>query len=836
VNTPQSARHQNVSLSFNASGNGIAIWETGKELGVKLVYSLYDASGGTWSNEAVLASVAEAYTLTSFNYSVASNASGFAVTWEAHAGTNDDHLYAKVYSNGAWSAIMRIDNVDTTYVNSHKLAAASDGYLVVWDQNQNIYSSAYANGAWSAPSQSPAPFNSRTLGLASNGSGYLLAYCTFVYTSCTSAVSSVAYTGAWGQPVVVDASTTGTAQVEIASNGSNYMMIMDDSGLYSSLYSSSSWSVPALLASTAYQSHLKSNGSGYAVAYSTASFWSSGAIYTNLFDGATWGGPQLVESVNSTMSNLVLASSGTDYGVSWRSTSSGIKDLRAAVISSGIPQAAVAVEGSVQQVTHATVAGTGSGFALAWVQYDGVATEKVYTSVLTNTGLSAQSSLLQMAHDSPASSAVFAINASGQRVAVWTQEYFDPGYNPLYPSSLYTTGLFASVYNAGAWGTAQLLRKYGVDPIIVSDGQSFLVAYHSVSSPGGDLYANVYKNSAWGTEKYLGGSVYDKYVATSNNGYAVVWEQYSPATDRGTYAHIYDETAGWDASLVRLDNTTGSAYLSRPASNGSGYAVAWRESDSSLPLYNYASIYDSSTKVWTRTLMVEGQTSGPTVASNGTGYAVAWNDITAGQVLARIFDSGVWQTAARLDNGTAAYPRLVSNGTGYAAAWGSYPTLYANVFNGSSWSGEQVIGQTNFSVGLQLAANDQGYLAYWRVDDFDGTFLYGMIHNGTQWQTSTTLLGQEVTPVEVVGNGTGYAMVWRDDHLGLDHANLGYRIFDGAAWQPSALLENSNISLPFFLYVDVAKDGAGYAAVWVQAHDGYDDPAVNKVWHTTFGQ
>jgi hypothetical protein len=835
VNTPQSARHQNVSLSFNASGNGIAVWETGREHGIKLVYSLYDASNSTWGNETVLASVAEAYVLTSFAYSVASNASGFAVTWEAHAGTNDDHLYAKVYSNGAWSAIQRIDNIDSTYVSSHKLAAASDGYLIVWDQNQKTYSSAYASGAWSAPSQSPAPLNSRTIGLASNGSGYLMAYCAFVYDSCTNAVSTATYTGTWSQPVIVGASTSGTTQVEIASNGSNYMMIMGHNSLYSSVYNGSSWSVPALLASTAYQSHLKSNGSGYAVAYSTASFFSSGAIYTDLFDGAAWGGPQLVENVNNSMSNLTFASSGADYGVSWRSTSGDITDLRAAVISSGTPQAAVAVEGSIQKVTYATMAGTGSGFTLAWVQYDGVATEKVYTSVLTNTGLSAQSSLTKMAHDSPASSAVFAINASGQRIAVWTQDYFDPGYDPQYPSSLYTTGLFASVYNAGTWGTAQLLRKYGVDPIVVSDGQSFLVTYHSVSSPGGDLYANVYKNGSWSTAKYLGGLVYDTYVTASNNSYAVVWEQ-NIAGVWGTYAHVYDETNGWDAANTRLDNTTGSAYLSRPASNGSGYAVAWAESDSSQPLYNYTSIYDSNTKVWTRTLMVESHITGPTVASNGTGYAVAWNDITASSVLARIFDSGVWQTATRLDTGTASFPRLVSNGTGYAAAWDSYPKLYANVFNGTSWSGEQVLGQYSVSVAILLAANSQGYLAYWKVDDATGSYLYAMTHNGTQWQTSATLLGQDVTPEKVVGNGTGYAMVWLDTHLGLGHADLGYRIFDGAAWQPSTLLENSNISLPFFLDVDVAMDGAGYAAVWVQAHDGYDDPAVKKVWHTTFGQ
>lgn len=833
VNTPQSARHQNVTLSFNTSGNGIAVWETGKEYGLKLVYSFYDATSGTWGSEEVLASVAEAYSLTTFSYSVASNASGFAVIWEAHAGTNDDHLYARVYSNGVWSAIKRIDNVDTTFVYTHKLAAAADGYLVVWEQNQKIYSSAYANGAWAAPGLSPAPSNSRALGLASNGSGYLMAYCTFVYSSCTGAVSSAAFTGSWGQPVVADTSTVGTAQVEIASSGSNYLMIMDDSGLYSSFYSGSAWSAPVLLASAAYLPHVKSNGSGYAVAYSTASYYSSGGIYTNQFDGSAWGGPQLVESASAgTVSNLVLASNSADYGVSWRSLSGGIQDFRAAVISSGTPQAAVAVEGSAQMVTYAAMAGGGSGFALAWVQYDGAATEKVYTRTLNNTTLSAQNSLLTKPHDSPAASALFAINASGQRVAVWTQEYFDPAYDPAYPTSLYTSGLFASVYNAGTWGTAQLLMKYGVDPIIVSDGSSFLVAYNTVSSPGGSLYANVYKNGSWGAAKNLGGTVYDRFVSNNGNGYAVVWEQ-NTAGNWGIYAHIFDETTGWDASNTRLDNTTSSAYLSRPASNGSGYAVAWSEADSSQPLYNYASVYDSGSKVWTRTLMVESSISSAAVASNGTGYALAWYDITAASVLARVFESGVWQAAVRLDTGSPASPYLESNGTGYAAIWGGYPSLYANVFNGTSWSGEQTLAQNSVSVMAKLVANSQGYLAYWVVNDLNGSFLYGLTHNGTQWQTSATLLGQDVTPKAVVGNGAGYGMVWLDTHLGQDHSDLGYRIYNGTDWLPGALLENSNIPLPFFLDVDLARDGTGYAAVWVQAHDGYDDPAVKKVWHTT---
>lgn len=307
----------------------------------------------------------------------------------------------------------------------------------------------------------------------------------------------------------------------------------------------------------------------------------------------------------------------------------------------------------------------------------------------------------------------------------------------------------------------------------------------------------------------------------------------------GVFGHVYDETAGWDAASTTIDTPTSSSYLSAAGSNGSGYAVVWNTSPTGMAddKQTYASVYESD--AWTATLLQTNNNDGEFIASNGSGYAVTWRDITGGlamgAIYARIFDGGVWQDTVRLDTGDAATPRIASNGTGYTAVWGSHPTIYANVFNGIGWSGQQAIGTTTVSVSVKLAANDQGYLAYWRQDDLDGDSLFGSIHNGTQWQASPTHLGKNVSAEGVVGNGNGYAMVWREK-VSATHDDLGYRIFNGTAWQTKELLENSNATLPVFFYLDVIKDGAGYAALWAQAHDGYGDPAVKKVWYRNFGQ
>ena len=837
VNTPQSARHHNVSLAFDDSGNGIAVWETGQELGIKLVYSLYDAGTGSWSQEAVLAGSTNIYYFDTFNFSVASNGSGFAVSWEQAHDVYDEHLYVAVYRNGAWSATTRIDNIDADSVAVHKLAASSSGYMLVWEQSYHTFYSRYANGSWSgANSVATVPGQSSIFDLASDGSNFLLAYCDALFCSYTSTTtSSVAFVnGSWGQPVYM----TDYDNIDLVSNGTGYAAFWKQgAALYWSQYSgASAWTTPELLVSTAYSPSFASNGSGYALVYSSGGSTSSAAtIYSAIYDGSSWAAANPVAAAIYP-SKLAISASGTDYGVSWLAsdnTATTTPNLYAAVIASGAPQAPMLLEQNAQEVSYPAMAGTGSGYAYAWIQYDGVATEEVYTRSYGAAGLNAQSSLLQLAHDSPASRPVIAVNGTGQKLAVWKQEYFDPTASA--PQYLYKSGLFASVYDSGSWGPAHLIQKYGLDPKVVSNGQSFLVTFYSVSSPGGSLYATVYANGAWDTPKALDGTVYESSLATNGSNYVVAWESNSSG-DWGLYTQMYDDVAGWDASYSRHDDTTNSSYVSDIISNGSGYAMVWKEADSNaaIPYQIYAIVYDS-VNGWIRTLI---QSNGhsiitPDIATDGSGYMLAWEDLDTGELLTSQYSNQAWQATQRIDSGTASGPSIASNGSGYAVVWGGYPAIYANVFDGSSWSGQTLIGEPAYSAGSSIVANAQGYMVHWSVADFDNS-RYAIIHDGTAWQQAPVLLGLNTSLEAVRGNGQTYAMVWQE--TGADgKANLAYRLFDGTSWQVSTLLENSNHELPFIEWVNVITEGSGYSAVWAQPHGGYEDPVVPKVWYKSFG-
>jgi len=123
VNTPQLARHKNIKLSFDDSGSGIAVWEVGKVNGIKLIYSLYDSTNGTWSKEAVLAGVANVTGMSTFNHTVASNGSGFSVSWEQSKEVSSDEVYVATFSRTSLTSIKRIESVDGYSVELKRLIA-----------------------------------------------------------------------------------------------------------------------------------------------------------------------------------------------------------------------------------------------------------------------------------------------------------------------------------------------------------------------------------------------------------------------------------------------------------------------------------------------------------------------------------------------------------------------------------------------------------------------------------------------------------------------------------------------------------------------------------------
>jgi hypothetical protein len=488
-------------------------------------------------------------------------------------------------------------------------------------------------------------------------------------------------------------------------------------------------------------------------------------------------------------------------------------------------------------------------YQIVWIQFDGVSIEEVYLRSYDGATLGTQASLLSNIHDSSSYRPQIITASNGSKLAVWEQYYIDP------TTELYETGLFARVYESGIWSPTHFIANKGYNAKLATDGSSFLVYFRQYVSGTAGMAATVYKNSAWTTvQNFSTSPTYDIAFAAGNTGYAVAWQK-NPGGDWGLWSSVFDG-AGWSGT-VRVDdpaNPYGVAYGPKMASNGTGYALVWKQPDAgSASASEYratVSLYDSGS--WSAPAQLENtapdRVDSLYIASNGSGYAVTWKnyfiDASQGNLLvlngmyANIYSGGSWQGPDLLDGtlteDNRGYPYVVSNGTGYAVSIATYPNLYINRYTGGSWTGPELIATTSYSAGGPfLASNGSGYAAIWDEYDLDYT-MYASVFNGTNWSATPTVIGTGATDMKIVSNGTGYGVAWRmaDDSSAIPiNYRAKFRSFDGSNWGSLVSLENGvNTVGGVEKAIDIASDGTTYHVVWTQAHAGYEDPIARKVW------
>jgi len=123
VNTSALVCRQNIKLNFDIHGNGIAVWEVGKESRIKLVYSLFNSSNKRWSKETEIAWLENATELTTFNHIMVSNGSGFYVRWEQSDETHYKKFFVATFSSTSLISIKRVESVDGYSVDLYRLIA-----------------------------------------------------------------------------------------------------------------------------------------------------------------------------------------------------------------------------------------------------------------------------------------------------------------------------------------------------------------------------------------------------------------------------------------------------------------------------------------------------------------------------------------------------------------------------------------------------------------------------------------------------------------------------------------------------------------------------------------
>jgi hypothetical protein len=209
-----SANALNAALATDAAGNVTAVWQQDTN-GTNNVVKASRYSGGSWSAPALLSTVALGAAV---NPVVAVDAGGnVTAVWRQFKSASNYGINASRYSNGSWSAPVRVDNVPGNAVSPSLVADAAGNLTAAWPQSNGtrvvINASRYSSGSWSAPVQIDNPNatgDAMAVVLAVDAAGHVTASWN-QYNGTNYVINTSRYSnGSWSAPVQLN-STTGDA-------------------------------------------------------------------------------------------------------------------------------------------------------------------------------------------------------------------------------------------------------------------------------------------------------------------------------------------------------------------------------------------------------------------------------------------------------------------------------------------------------------------------------------------------------------------------------------------------------------------------------------------------
>jgi hypothetical protein len=326
-----------------------------------------------------------------------------------------------------------------------------------------------------------------------------------------------------------------------------------------------------------------------------------------------------------------------------------------------------------------------------------------------------------------------------------------------------------------------------------------------------------------------------------------VWEVGTFA-GRWLYYSLYDRsTSSWSVSeaFASMSNV----YVSldpQVVSNGTGFAVVWREHTDSIDEL-HASLYTESG--WsTPEVIGGGETDWGIIfqlASNGIGYAVTWDQDDGSDDLVYVnmsLDGISWDGAVVIDDSrSAGLPRIASDGTGYAVVWLTMGRLGVKLYSGTSWSATEYLDDESSDPlhgNHQIASNGSGYSVVW--SSWDGT--EANLWNRTYYDAGD-FSWSEITPLytggniiyfdgsEIISNGTGYAVAYTPSGGVSSELYAIVNQAGNADWSHSTLLESVNSN---YINRKLSSGGDSYVIAWRKSTDDiYASVYDGTKWNTS---
>lgn len=420
---------------------------------------------------------------------------------------NNFNLYANIHQNGNWGTPTVLSDQSVSFNTLHATTNGT-GFAVAWTEFDgsftSLYASVYDGTSWGTKTEIDDPvidssvsFFSRSTGpaIASNGSGYMVAFQQFDSTSFTNAYATQ-YDGTdWGTPVALNTpSTSISITPQISSNGTTYLAIWFQFTTYSKMLSNefdgTSWGTVQDLETSGFswQTHptVINNGSTYLAAWSQQDAASETRAFTNFYSSGSWGSAFAVDS----------ATAGTSAS------------------------------------TQPDIAFSGNGrFAVAWREFDGT------NQTINVTTYDGTTWLAPTTVDDGASGSVF-FDAPTYNTLISDGTNFAVSWRR---SDGTVNDMFSSVFNGTSWSTATALETGSgttSEQSIASDSTGFLVAWRQDNGSGiFDIVTNRYDSTAgtWAGETIIdqdaSNSAFDLNLSGSMDGYFATWTQPDPAGD-----------------------------------------------------------------------------------------------------------------------------------------------------------------------------------------------------------------------------------------------------------------------------------------------------------------
>lgn len=835
--------------------------------------SIYGATfaNGTLSTPELLDAVTQAEQdggLGVSNLQIAASGGAFAATW-LRSTTFDPVTFDRDYlvrasvlsSVGAgWLAATDLSASGPLGARPSLVGGAS-GFMAVWGSGPETDREAavnyYDGSDWLATPIELGPVDRfGRIGIATNGDSYQV-----VWLSGTDreTVLGASFSNSFVQSANATIGAAGTPRrtPRIASNGIDYLVTWAESDvIHASIGANAGWSTPfAFAGSDSFNNESESAGvaGGYAVVWSQDS-----RVWATEYDGA-WSTPRPISDAGQSASASQLSPLASGYAATWlqraADDSSAPVDLAGTAFDGTSWGAPTVIDTGGNGIASVYILDPAAGDATAvWIQQlDDGSGQGIFTA--RNGGLwSVPDNLATTAIGSSVEPSFVVSNDAGQSLAVWRQNRGE------------VVTVYASVRTAaGDWTTpfvvktGDLFSSFFPREAVATDGNGF--AYAAVvndfaAGDQGQVLVNVFDGTSWSGETPvdlgLTGTVQTANMASNGSTYVVAWAQKptagGPFDEQSVFGSVFDAGA-WSAPVELQPADVGFAQSPSIATNGSSYAVVWDGAFSPLTLA--VNIYDGTGWSGAQTLLDPLPSQGrPQVRSDGTGYLVFWlmqgdGDATR-NLYAAVTSSGEFADfSAPVRLTTDGLPRVftsaaAANDSGYAVVWSTFrsedlpSSVYANVWDGSAWTGEELIEANDNNTGfLEVVGSETGFAVSLVQSDNPNGFrpetLAVNVYDGSAWTGAQALESSDVrvdrNRLALASNGTGFGIAWAQAETdGFRH--IRFSSYGGAAWSTTQLEDQAADADD--ARVAANADGT-YTVFWRQA-DPQGSPVVRLPW------